>query len=288
MKAKLLITAFTCITQLVIAQVNIQTNIPAALVPGTFDAEVKIIKDPSNTFAKYQMDVTQGISVTAIDIKDGNFSFDNQRAKIIWVATPELNEIVIRLRFNIDASTVSPASITQKFTYMAGDNRKEVEVLPIIVNIGADAVAKLPAAPAATNTVATTTPAKTTAPAGNTKPAAATTPTPKPTTSPAAQPAAAAPTTHPAAATPAPAVAPAAANGATTYKVQIGSFGNQQPPKGKFAGVDGVTIENVGGVYKAVVGNCKTKEEALQLKDKLQAQGFPGFLVVYNNGVRAK
>ena len=70
-------------------QVKLTTNMPASLSSGSnTDIEVKVSKGSIANFAKYQMDVPAGVTVSEVDSKSGNFTFENNRAKIVWVSVP--------------------------------------------------------------------------------------------------------------------------------------------------------------------------------------------------------
>ena len=77
MKKLLTVFALTSFTA-VFSQITITSNLPANINTGaSIDAEVKINKGAVSNFAKYQMDVPTGYVVSAIEIKGGNFTFEN-------------------------------------------------------------------------------------------------------------------------------------------------------------------------------------------------------------------
>ncbi|MCC6182548.1 MAG: SPOR domain-containing protein [Bacteroidia bacterium] len=303
------------------AQITITANIPSISAGSSAEAEIKISKGTVTNFAKYQMDVPAGIIVTAVDAKSGNFTFENQRAKIVWVSIPSDAEFTIKLKIQAASNAPNPSVFNQKFYYLENSEKKEAEAPPVsvIINGGSGAVASAPAepsTPAPTETkpaeqpVASTptetkpvetTPAKpaeqpvASAPT-ETKPAeqpVESTPTEtKPIETapakPAEQPVASAPTeTKPA--EPAPSTNNArttASEDGMTYKVQIGAF-SSQPSKSKYSGLSNVSIDMINGLYKVTVGKFNSKEEAVKYRDELQSKGFNGgFIAKYKNGVR--
>ena len=59
------------------SQITITANLPSEIsANATLEPEVKINKGTISNFAKYQMDVPPGYSVAPIDIKGGNFTFE--------------------------------------------------------------------------------------------------------------------------------------------------------------------------------------------------------------------
>ena len=80
--------------------------------------------------------------------------------------------------------------------------------------------------------------------------------------------------------------AKSAARAGVVYRVQIGAFTNS-PDRSKFAGMN-VQVKEENGMYKALSGSFSTEAEANRHKESLAAKGFPGFVVVYENGVRTR
>jgi len=304
MKKLLTIFALTSFTA-IFSQITITGNFPASISAGSsVDADVKINKGTVGNFAKYQMDVPAGIIVSSIDAKNGNFTFENQRAKIVWVSVPSDPEFTIKLK--VQASSGAPSSVTlsQKFYYLENNEKKEVEATPVVISIGGgSAVASTPTEtkPAETKPVepVATTPTPTETKPAETKPIepVATTPTPtetKPTETKPVEPVATTPTpteTKPAETKPVETApvkkTPAASTSEAglTFKVQIGAF-SSQPSKSKYSGLSNLSIDLINGMYKVTTGKFTSKEEAIKYRDELQSKGYSGFIAKYKDGVR--
>ena len=79
---------------------------------------------------------------------------------------------------------------------------------------------------------------------------------------------------------------PAKAN--VIYYVQLAALTNK-PNKSRFAEYGTVKIVEEAGLYKVLVGNYKTLEDARKYKAQLLAKGTVGcFVVAYENGVHIK
>lgn len=262
-------------------QVTITTNMPSSLSSGSnTDVEVKINKGSIANFAKYQMDVPVGVTVSEVDSKSGNFTFENNRAKIVWVSVPSDAEFTLKFKVNVSSSAPAEGAVIQKFYFLENGAKKEVEAEAMNVQFGGSATPKnvsgtttqpAKSEPAKTQPVATT-PAKTepvkTEPA-KTEPVA----------------------TTPVATTPAvttPAATTSAATPGLVYRVQLASSPTD-PGKSKYAALgSGVEISKEDGQYKVLYGKYNTKEEGLKGFEEASAKGFKGFLVKYQNGVRVK
>jgi len=321
-----LLTGFSLFVCVILseAQVSIQLNVPPIVPNSEVTLEIKINKGAVTNFAKYQIDVPPGVYLSEGDNKTGSFSFDNNRAKVIWVSIPTEPEFVITMKLNPGTAT-GVGTINQKFYYLENGARKEVEAAPLSVNFSGgpavsssnspaapvanirDEVAPEPVKPADPAPESNPKPAETETVASNNTIAEITTATP-----PAAEPEkpaapakessaetirklkeqfdaanASTPAETPAAAkTPKPAATASTASG-ISYKVQLGAYG-EKPGMGKYVSLKGVAIVKEDNFYKVLYGNFKTREEAASKRDELLGKGFKGFVVAYQNGARVK
>lgn len=288
MKKLLTIFALSSFTA-TFSQITINSNFPSSMsAASTIDADVKINKGTVGNFAKYQLDVPLGYVISAVDAKGGNFTFENQRAKIVWVSVPGDAEFTVKLKVQANSDATSPATFSQKFYYLENNEKKEVEATPSVITIGgAGAVASTPA-PIETKPVTTTT----TPPTTETKPAEPFTATPAPVETKPVSPtetkpvATSTPTeTKPVEPVKAKATPSSSSASGMTFKVQLGAY-STQPSKSKFSGAGNVNIDLINGMYKVTTGNFKTLDEAVKYRDELKSKGFNGFIAKYKDGVR--
>lgn len=125
---KQLCTIIGCFTLTVLTgQVSMMINLPDSISTNSqlvFD--IKINKGELSNFAKYQIDVPEGIVLEEVDSRAGNFSYENKRAKIVWVIAPPDSEFVVRMKL-ISGPLTGPGVVQQKFYYIENGNRKENE-----------------------------------------------------------------------------------------------------------------------------------------------------------------
>jgi cell division septation protein DedD len=275
------------------SQITITANLPSSVSTGsTIDADVKINKGAVGNFAKYQMDVPVGYIVSGVDVKGGNFTFENQRAKIVWVSVPGDAEFTVKFKIQVGSDAASPGTFAQKFYYLENNEKKEVEAAPMVVTTGGAGTIAV-ATPVASSTPAETTPATTTPANTTSTPPAETKPeetTPVASNPPPAETTPVTSTPPPAETKPSPTTAKTSSGSSSemagvTFKVQIGAY-TTEPTKGKFPGAGNVNIEMINGLYKVTTGNFKTKDEAIKFRDELQAKGYSGFIVRFENGKR--
>lgn len=292
MKKILTLLAVAIFSTSAFSQVSINTNIPNSFSAGSStDIEVKIIKGGIGNFAKYQMDVPTGYVVTSSEAKGGNYTFENQRAKIVWVSVPSEAEFVVKFKIQVGSDAPASGTIAQKFYFLENSEKKEFEATPISVTVGGVAVAtnNTPTETKPTETKPVETKPTETKPV-ETKPTETKPVETKPTeTKPVetkvteTKPIETKPTETSSAKTTAPSTSGAEAG--MIFKIQLGAFSNE-PSKSKFSGVGSVNVESIDGLFKVTTGNFKTREEAYKRLDELKAKGYNGFLVKYKNGQR--
>src|ERR1700751_4867730 len=108
-------------------------NFPASLTQGNaVIVDVKISKGNAINFAKYQMDVPEGLGVSEVDSKGGNFTFQGNRAKIVWVGVPTEPEFTVKVKVYPSGSSPSSATIIQKIALLLDGSKKEVEAPTVI------------------------------------------------------------------------------------------------------------------------------------------------------------
>lgn len=114
-------------------QITMQTNLPKAIpLNSEITFEVKIKKGSSSNFAKYQMETPRGTTIKEVDSKSGSFTFEENVVKIIWVMAPVEPEFIISLKLT---TGVIPGkrNFVQKYFYVENEDKKEVEMEPVIV-----------------------------------------------------------------------------------------------------------------------------------------------------------
>ncbi len=241
-------------------QVTLTTNMPASLSSGSnTDIEVKINKGSIANFAKYQMDVPVGVNITEVDSKSGNFTFENNRAKIVWVSVPSEAEFTLKFKVSVTSSAPAEGAVIQKFYFLENGAKKEIEAEPMNVQFGGSSNPK--------NTSGNTTQPAKTEPVKTTQPVA-TNPTktepaktePVKTEPAKVEPKVAEPVNTAVAST----NTSAAAVPGLVYRVQLAASPTD-PGKSKYAALgSAVEISKEDGAYKVLYGKYNTKEEGLK------------------------
>ncbi|MFI5141716.1 MAG: SPOR domain-containing protein, partial [Bacteroidia bacterium] len=280
-------------------ELSITNSLPSSASPGQpIEAKYNLTKSPTmGSFAKFQVDLPAGFTAETVEIKGGNFTFENNRVKIVWVSLPGDASFDFIFRMTSSATTSGSITFAPQFFYLENNVKKEYVVPPSSITFGGSGETVATTSSdnntnstppptdnttttssdnsnnTATNTTTdnsgsnntTTTTDNSNSTANNTPPPVEKTSTPPPTNN-----------------TPPP------AKSNVVYHVQLAALTNK-PSKSKFAEYGAVKVVEDAGLYKILVGNFKTLEEARAYKKTLLAKGAEGcFVVAYENGVRVK
>lgn len=268
---------------------NITNNLPTSANAGdAIDAQYTLTKAATmGSFAKFQLDLPAGFQAQSTEIKGGNFTFENNRVKIVWVSLPSDASFTFSFKLTASSTVSGNVNFASQFFYLENSVKKEYNPAPSVINFGGSAAVvstdntTTTSTPAATDNTTTSTPPATDNSTTNT--VAVPSETPAATTS---QPIETTATPSPTETAKTP--APTAAKSNVVYHVQLAALTNK-PNKSKFAQYGTVKIVEENGLYKVLVGNYKTLEDARKYKAQLLAKGTVGcFVVAYENGVHIK
>jgi|ERR1700756_3402051 len=291
-------------------EVSITNSLPSSASAGQpIEAKYNLTKSPTmGSFAKFQVDLPAGYSAESVEIKGGNFTFENNRVKIVWVSLPGDASFDFIFRMTPPSTASGSVTFAPQFYYLENNMKKEYVVPPSSITFGGDAVASNTTTSdnnsgsntsttdnssntdnsnntatdnsSSTNNVTVNSTTDNNSSSNNTSTttdnstATTTNNTPPPVEK-----------------TPPPANnnnTPPATKSNVVYHVQLAALTNK-PSKSKFAEYGSVKIVEDAGLFKVLVGSFKTLEEARAYKKTLIAKGAEGcFVVAYENGVRVK
>ena len=279
-------------------ELSITNALPASASAGQpIEAKYTLTKAPTmGSFAKFQVDLPAGFTAETVEIKGGNFTFENNRVKIVWVSLPGDASFDFVFKITAPSTASGNISLSPQFFYLENNVKKEYTVPPSSINFGGSGGTDVASTPVDNTSTTSSTPSPTDNTATTSTPADNTTSTPPAdntaNTSTSNNTSTTTNTTPPVTNnTPPPATnntPPAAAKSNVVYHVQLAAL-TGKPTKSRFAEYGTVKVVEDAGLFKVLVGNFKTLEEARAYKKTLLAKGAEGvFVVAYENGVRVK
>ncbi|MBL7933162.1 MAG: hypothetical protein JNL60_14750, partial [Bacteroidia bacterium] len=111
--------------------ITVTHNIPANIVAGQDVAiEMKIDKGSMGGFAKFQIELPDGITIKESEDKGANYSYNEGIAKWVWAALPTESEIVIKLTIVASEAVSGLKTIGAKYSYVENNVKQVVEMTP--------------------------------------------------------------------------------------------------------------------------------------------------------------
>ncbi len=116
--------------------VTILQTVPAQTETGKeFTIEVEISKGAIGGFAKYQIELPDGITVREGDSKGASFTFADQKVKFIWMSLPA--DASFKVNFKATAALAGNYSIPGTFSYVENNETQKAKANPSSLTVGA-------------------------------------------------------------------------------------------------------------------------------------------------------
>lgn len=119
------------ILALILQKIEVTHTLPAKLNPGeSTDVVVTIQKGKIQGFAKLQINVADGLKIEPIDNNGASFTFNDQKAKFIWMSVPTQSSITVKYRLTALPNANGLKNVEGTFSYI-DENQRLVYDLPI-------------------------------------------------------------------------------------------------------------------------------------------------------------
>ncbi|MBK7481986.1 MAG: hypothetical protein IPI72_04455 [Flavobacteriales bacterium] len=120
-----------------LADISITQNVPTNMVPGSeVRVTVTVSKADLSGFAKLQLDLPPGLTVTAIETKGASFTFADQKAKFIWMALPSTPSFKVSYTLTSDATVSGNLAIQGRLSYIEDNERKTFDMPTATIDFG--------------------------------------------------------------------------------------------------------------------------------------------------------
>lgn len=89
-----------------------------------FEVTVSIKKGSLTDYSRFSQDLPLGLSASNLSSPNADFSFDEQRVRIIWLKLPDGDEVKVSYLISVDARLKGEVKLTGVFAYVVNDERK--------------------------------------------------------------------------------------------------------------------------------------------------------------------
>lgn len=116
--------------------VSLSVAVPSEVNAGAeFDVELTLQKGSIESFARFQQDLPNGLTAQVVDPANANFTFENQKVKIIWLRLPSEKELKVLYRLKVDERLKGQFDLKGVFSYIEENQRKSVNVTSASISI---------------------------------------------------------------------------------------------------------------------------------------------------------
>ena len=116
--------------------VKVAHNIPPIMRVGQpTNVEITVSKGELNGFAKLQLTIPEGLSVTQAEEGGAIYSFEEGTAKWVWAALPEEEKMVVKFTLLASEITQTEYTVTGKYYFVDNNEKQEVEMPPAAITI---------------------------------------------------------------------------------------------------------------------------------------------------------
>jgi cell division septation protein DedD len=106
-------------------EVNIFMDHPDKVKAGEeFEVKVTIEKGSLTDYSRFSQDLPNGLTASNVSSPNADFSFDNQRIRIIWLKMPDLDQVEVTYKISVDERLKGTFVLGGVFAYVVEDERK--------------------------------------------------------------------------------------------------------------------------------------------------------------------
>jgi hypothetical protein len=116
--------------------VSVKMDVPSEVRAGSeFNVTVTLNKGDLEGFSRFQQTIPAGLTAIQGSSSNADFSFSDKRVRLIWLRTPQANEITVTYRVKIDERLKGTFMLDGKFSYIENNERKSVDIDPVAITI---------------------------------------------------------------------------------------------------------------------------------------------------------
>lgn len=114
------------------AQLTALQKAPSTASPGSaFIVKLSINRGPIDGFMKFSQALPEGYSAVEVDSKSGDFRFENNETKIIWLKAPKETTYTVAFKIKVPGNATGVITLTGKIIYVTDKNERKVFEFPV-------------------------------------------------------------------------------------------------------------------------------------------------------------
>jgi hypothetical protein len=124
------------VLQLFPGDVSISLQAPSEVTAGTeFEVVITLNKSELEGFSRFQQNIPPGLEAISASSANADFSFSENRLRLIWLRMPQQNEVTVTYKIKVDQRLKGTFDLGGKFSYIDNNERRSVDITPQYITI---------------------------------------------------------------------------------------------------------------------------------------------------------
>lgn len=116
--------------------ISLEMDVPSEVNAGDeFEVKITLNKGDLESFSRFQQEIPAGLTAISGTSANADFTFEDNRVRLIWLRLPEQEEVTVSYRVRVDERLKGTFDLTGQFSYIDNNERKSVDLESVPVTI---------------------------------------------------------------------------------------------------------------------------------------------------------
>lgn len=116
--------------------ISVEMNAPSEVNAGSeFQVTITLKKGDLESFSRFQQQIPAGLAASSEISANADFTFDDNRVRLIWLRLPDSDEFKVSYRIKVDERLKGTFNLSGQFSYIENNERKSVDIEPAAITI---------------------------------------------------------------------------------------------------------------------------------------------------------
>jgi hypothetical protein len=117
-------------------EISVNISAPQTVTAGDeFQVTVTLNKGKLESFSRLLQELPAGLKATSVNSSNADFSYRDNKIRLIWLRLPEGDSIKISYTIKVDQRLKGTFDLSGKFSYIDNNERQTAEANPVTINI---------------------------------------------------------------------------------------------------------------------------------------------------------